>query len=56
MQINYERVKEIDKLKSENEDVKRIQGCAKQEISYEVKDIFDNEVKNLERRKRERKN
>ena len=30
--VNDERVKEIDKLNSEKEDVKRTQECAKQEI------------------------
>ena len=38
-------MKEIEKLKSENEDVKRIQGCAEQKIRNEVKDFVDNEVK-----------
>ena len=39
------RVKEIEELKSENEDIMRTQGCAKQKIEDEVKDFVDNEVK-----------
>ena len=39
------RVKEIEKLKRENEDVKRTQRCAKQETRDEVKDFVVNEVK-----------
>ena len=35
-------MKEIEKFKSENEDVKRTQGCVKQEIRDEVKDFVGN--------------
>ena len=38
-------VKEIEKLKSVNEDVKRTQTCAKQKSRDEVKDFVDKAVK-----------
>ena len=40
--INDERIKEIEKLKKENEDFKRTQGYPKQEIRDEVKIFVKN--------------
>ena len=43
--VNNERVKEIEKLTSENEALKNTQRFSKQEIRDEFKDFVNNEVK-----------
>ena len=43
--VNDKRLKEIEKLTSENEVLKNTQGFSKQEIRDEFKDFVNNEVK-----------
>ena len=47
--MSDERVKEIQKLKKENEGLKETQVSAKQEIKEEVKDLVNNEMTNSRR-------